>query len=96
MTQSSGQNVIWLTQDAYNKLQEELNNLRGPVRSEIISNYVYPAITRFTDPRFFYFRPDLRVKVYKTLGVYTQFEYNGAVATNQTGFRFGVELNTTF
>ena len=37
MTQSSEQNVIWLTQDAFDKLQEELEHLRGPVRSEIIS-----------------------------------------------------------
>ena len=37
MTQSSEQTVIWLTQDAFTKLQEELENLRGPVRSEIIA-----------------------------------------------------------
>jgi transcription elongation factor GreA len=37
VTQSSEQNVIWLTQDAFDKLQEELEHLRGPVRSEIIS-----------------------------------------------------------
>jgi transcription elongation factor GreA len=36
VTQSSDQHVIWLTQDAFNKLQAELENLRGPVRSEII------------------------------------------------------------
>ncbi len=37
MTQSSEQNVIWLTQDAFDKLQEELEHLRGPVRSEVIA-----------------------------------------------------------
>ena len=37
MTQSSDQNVIWLTQDAFDKLQEELEHLRGPVRSEIVA-----------------------------------------------------------
>ena len=37
MTQSGEQNVIWLTQEAFDKLQEELENLRGPVRAEIIS-----------------------------------------------------------
>jgi transcription elongation factor GreA len=36
VTQSSDQHVIWLTQDAYDKLKAELENLRGPVRSEII------------------------------------------------------------
>jgi transcription elongation factor GreA len=36
VTQSSDQNVIWLTQEAFDKLQEELDNLRGPARSEII------------------------------------------------------------
>ena len=36
MTQSSEQNTIWLTQEAFDKLQEELENLRGPVRQEII------------------------------------------------------------
>jgi transcription elongation factor GreA len=34
---SSDQNTIWLTQDAFDKLQAELENLRGPVRSEIVS-----------------------------------------------------------
>jgi transcription elongation factor GreA len=37
VTQSSEQSVIWLTQAAFDKLQEELENLRGPVRSEIIA-----------------------------------------------------------
>src|SRR5215218_11252454 len=30
------QDKIWLTQEAYNKLQAELENLRGPVRHQII------------------------------------------------------------
>ncbi len=30
------QDVIWLTQDAFDKLQTELENLKGPVRQEII------------------------------------------------------------
>ena len=34
---SSEQNTIWLTQDAFDKLQAELENLRGPVRSEIVA-----------------------------------------------------------
>jgi len=34
---SSEQNTIWLTQDAFDKLQAELDNLRGPVRSEIVA-----------------------------------------------------------
>ena len=37
MTQSTDQNVIWLTQDAYDKLQGELEQLRGPVRAEIVA-----------------------------------------------------------
>jgi transcription elongation factor GreA len=36
VTQSSERDVIWLTQDAHDKLQAELDNLRGPVRQEII------------------------------------------------------------
>ena len=38
MTQSSqqAQQTIWLTQDAYDKLQAELEELKGPVRQEII------------------------------------------------------------
>ena len=36
MTQSSEQNTIWLTQEAFDKLQDELEHLRGPVRQEII------------------------------------------------------------
>jgi transcription elongation factor GreA len=34
---SSEQNIIWLTQDAFEKLQAELDHLRGPVRTEIVS-----------------------------------------------------------
>ncbi|WP_067435758.1 transcription elongation factor GreA [Nocardioides jensenii] len=30
------QGTIWLTQDAYDKLQAELENLKGPLRQEII------------------------------------------------------------
>ncbi|HEX6874551.1 MAG TPA: transcription elongation factor GreA [Nocardioidaceae bacterium] len=37
MTQSSEQNVIWLTQEAFDKLQAELEHLRGPVRTEVIA-----------------------------------------------------------
>jgi len=34
---SSEQTTIWLTQDAFDKLQGELDNLRGPIRSEIVA-----------------------------------------------------------
>jgi transcription elongation factor GreA len=37
MTQASDQGTIWLTQDAHDKLQSELDNLRGPVRQEIVA-----------------------------------------------------------
>ena len=37
MTQSSDQDTIWLTQDAYDKLKAELDNLRGPVRQEVVA-----------------------------------------------------------
>ncbi|MEP7089954.1 MAG: transcription elongation factor GreA [Nocardioidaceae bacterium] len=38
MTQaSSDQTTIWLTQDAFTKLRGELDNLKGPVRSEIVA-----------------------------------------------------------
>ena len=37
MTQSTEQDVIWLTQDAFDKLQGELEQLRGPVRAEIVA-----------------------------------------------------------
>jgi len=37
VTQSTEQDVIWLTQDAYDKLQGELEQLRGPVRTEIVA-----------------------------------------------------------
>ena len=35
MTQPTDANEIWLTQDAYDKLTEELEYLRGPKRSEL-------------------------------------------------------------
>jgi transcription elongation factor GreA len=38
VTQAGTDNsTIWLTQEAFTKLQAELDNLRGPVRSEIVS-----------------------------------------------------------
>ena len=38
MTQASPDNsTIWLTQDAFDKLRGELDQLRGPVRSEIVA-----------------------------------------------------------
>ena len=37
MTQSTEQGTIWLTQDAYDKLTAELEDLKGPVRQEVIA-----------------------------------------------------------
>lgn len=37
MTQSSDQQIVHLTQDAFDKLQAELEHLRGPVRQEIVA-----------------------------------------------------------
>ena len=37
MTQSTEQGTIWLTQEAFDKLQAELENLKGPVRQEVIA-----------------------------------------------------------
>jgi transcription elongation factor GreA len=31
------QDTVWLTQDAYDKLQAELENLKGPLRQEVIN-----------------------------------------------------------
>ena len=36
MTQSSEQSTVWLTQDAYDKLHAELEDLKGPRRQEVI------------------------------------------------------------
>ena len=35
--QTGGQKTVWLTQDAYDKLTSELEDLKGPVRQEIIA-----------------------------------------------------------
>ncbi|WP_329117992.1 transcription elongation factor GreA [Streptomyces sp. NBC_01465] len=35
MTQTSSENVTWLTQDAYNQLKAELEYLTGPARAEV-------------------------------------------------------------
>ncbi|MEO6470487.1 MAG: transcription elongation factor GreA [Aeromicrobium sp.] len=35
MTQPTEQGTIWVTQEAYDRLQEELNHLRGHVRADI-------------------------------------------------------------
>ncbi|MEI5672845.1 MULTISPECIES: transcription elongation factor GreA [Nocardioides] len=37
MTQSTEQGTIWLTQDAFDKLQKELEDLKGPIRQEVIA-----------------------------------------------------------
>jgi transcription elongation factor GreA len=37
VTQSSEHDVIWLTQEAFDKLQDELDHLRGPMRDEIVA-----------------------------------------------------------
>ena len=37
MTQSTEQGTIWLTQEAFDKLTAELEDLKGPVRQEIIA-----------------------------------------------------------
>lgn len=35
MTQSTDENVIWVTQEAYDRLKAELDHLTGPVRAEL-------------------------------------------------------------
>ncbi len=35
MTQSTSENVVWLTQEAFDRLSAELDNLKGPARAEI-------------------------------------------------------------
>jgi transcription elongation factor GreA len=37
VTQPTEHDVVWLTQEAFDKLQAELDNLRGPVREEIVA-----------------------------------------------------------
>ena len=36
MTQQTDPSTVWLTQEAYDKLTAELENLKGPVRQEIV------------------------------------------------------------
>jgi len=35
MTETTGQNTIWVTQEAYDRLRAELDNLKGPVMEDI-------------------------------------------------------------
>ncbi|MGI8700024.1 MAG: transcription elongation factor GreA [Nocardioidaceae bacterium] len=35
MTQPTAENVVWLTQEAHDRLRDELANLKGPARAEI-------------------------------------------------------------
>jgi transcription elongation factor GreA len=37
VTQASEQDIIWLTQDAFDRLRAELDNLKGPVRTEVVA-----------------------------------------------------------
>lgn len=37
MTQSADQSLVWLTQDAFDKLTAELADLKGPIRADIIA-----------------------------------------------------------
>lgn len=34
--QSTDQNTVWLTRDAFDKLQAELDHLKGPIRQEVV------------------------------------------------------------
>ena len=47
MTQSTDQGTIWLTQDAFDKLTGELEDLKGPVARRSSSGSAPPA-TRAT------------------------------------------------
>ena len=48
MSQSTEPSTIWLTQDAHDKLHAELENLKGPVRQEIVARNSYRVIDRDT------------------------------------------------
>jgi transcription elongation factor GreA len=37
VTQSQEHDVVWLTQEAFDKLSDELEHLRGPIREEIVA-----------------------------------------------------------
>jgi transcription elongation factor GreA len=37
MTQAAQPGTVWLTQDAFDKLQAELESLKGPIRQEIVA-----------------------------------------------------------
>ena len=37
MTQAAEQGKVWLTQDAYDKLKQELEDLKGPARQEVVA-----------------------------------------------------------
>ncbi|MEO8699421.1 MAG: hypothetical protein ABI867_05230 [Kofleriaceae bacterium] len=68
----------------------------GRWRSEVVGVYGWPALSSITDPNILVVRPDLRVQLWKSFGLYGQYEYNNALPTGKEGLRFGGELSGLF
>jgi hypothetical protein len=67
----------------------------GPLRSETIGVYGVPAFGKLSEPNLIVVRPDLRMRLWKTFGVYAQYDYNNTQA-EKSGLRTGAELAGAF
>jgi GntR family transcriptional regulator len=79
VTQSPEHDVIWLTQDAFDKLQDELEHLRGPVREQIVArilDHTYREGERLPSVRQlasnFVVNPLTAARAYRELEEYTE------------------------
>ena len=65
----------------------------GPVRSEVFAIIGVPELAK---PAVVLFRPDLRVRIWKSFGLYAQYDLDTSVAIGHQGLRLGAELSGRF
>jgi len=65
----------------------------GPVRSEV---FVIFGLEELAQPAVLLFRPDLRVRIWKSFGLYAQYDLDTSVAIGHSGLRLGAELAGRF
>ena len=67
----------------------------GPLRSETLGVYGWPSLDKVSEPSVIVVRPDLRVRLWKSFGVYAQYDYNNTLP-EKSGLRGGGELTGSF
>ena len=66
----------------------------GPVRAEMLTQYGWTALARIAHPLYVFVRPELAVTIWKSFGIFTQFEMDTEL--DYKTFRVGAELTAAF